>query len=130
MLGVFADRKMHSDSINNQPDVRRTDSMSEGTRSMLCMYVTVLGEMLDESIVGKLARLGKTVHAFVAFDDNMSVVDEGLELVLLHDAGRNDFDGIQHGPRGCSGRSLRCRLSCILHWEWTGILHWEWTGHC
>jgi hypothetical protein len=26
----------------------------------------------------------------------VSVVDEGFELVLLHDAGRNDFDGDLH----------------------------------
>jgi hypothetical protein len=58
MLGVFAGRKIHSDVINNQPGVRRTDSMGKGTRTVLCLYATVLGEMLDQSIVGELARQG------------------------------------------------------------------------
>ena len=38
--------------------------MGEETRSMICLDVIVLGEMLDESVVGQLASLGKTAHAF------------------------------------------------------------------
>jgi hypothetical protein len=53
-----------------------------------------LGALLDVFIVGELGRLGKTVHAFVDFDDNTIVVDEELELVLLHDVGMNDFEGM------------------------------------
>ena len=63
---------------------------------MICLYVAVSSEMLDESIVGDLTSLGKTVHVFMDLDDNMSVVDERLEQVLLHDAGRNFFDGDSH----------------------------------
>ncbi len=78
--------------------------MGEGLRSVLCLYVTVLGEILDDSIVGKLARLGETVHAFVGFDENMSVVNEGLELILLcmMQAGMTmtGFTFIQHGHGG------------------------------
>jgi hypothetical protein len=54
-----------------------------------------VGEILDESIVSELASLG-AVHAFADFDDNVSVVYEGLELVLLHGVGRSDFDGDSH----------------------------------
>jgi hypothetical protein len=63
---------------------------------VLCLYVTEfeLGETLDESIVGELASFGNTVHAFT--DKKVSVVYEGFELVLLHDAGRNDFAGDSH----------------------------------
>jgi hypothetical protein len=68
--------------INNQPEDNRMD-------------VAVLGEILDESVVGELASLGKTVDAVADFDENVSVVDEGLELILLHDAGI-DFDGDAH----------------------------------
>jgi hypothetical protein len=39
--------------------------------------------MLDESIVGELAGLGKAVHAFADFDKNVSVVDGMLELVFF-----------------------------------------------
>jgi hypothetical protein len=68
-------------------------SMVEETRSVLCLQETVLGEMLDELIVGELSSLRKAVHALADFDENMSVVDERSEIVLLHNAGRNDFDG-------------------------------------
>jgi hypothetical protein len=70
--------------------------MGEVTGSVLYLYVTELGEMLDESIVGELTSFANTVHAFADFDENVSVVDEGLELVLLHDAGRNHFNGDSH----------------------------------
>jgi hypothetical protein len=55
------------------------------------------GETLDESIISKLAGMGKTVNASADLDENVSVVDEVLKLVLLH-AGmiRNDFDGDSH----------------------------------
>jgi hypothetical protein len=85
MLGVFAAR---AQTENNGPG-----SIGEKTERVLCGYAT---EMLYESIVGELAGLGKTVHAFVDFDDNVSAVDEVLMLVLLHDAGRNDFDWVSH----------------------------------
>jgi hypothetical protein len=60
------------------------------------LYVAVLEEMLDESIVCEFVSFGETVHTFADFDDNVSDVEEGLELVLLRDAGRNDFDGDSH----------------------------------
>jgi hypothetical protein len=81
----------NSEVICNQTEDNGTGSIGEETRNMLCLYVTVLGEMLDESIVGELASLGKTVQAFTDFDENMSVVNKRLELVLLHDAGKNVF---------------------------------------
>jgi hypothetical protein len=36
-----------------------------------------MGEMPDESIVGELTSLVKTLHVFADLDENMSVVDEG-----------------------------------------------------
>jgi hypothetical protein len=86
ILGVFAARVQTED---NGPG-----SMGEKTERVLCGYATEFREMLHESIVGELAGFGKTVHAFADFDVNVSVVDEVLVLVLLHEAGRNDFDGV------------------------------------
>jgi hypothetical protein len=40
--------------------------------------------------------VGNTVHAFADLDEKVSVADEGLELVLLHDAGANIFKGDSH----------------------------------
>jgi hypothetical protein len=54
------------------------------------------GEILDESIDGELASLGKIVHAFADFDEDVSAMDEGLTLILLNDAGRNGSDGDSH----------------------------------
>jgi hypothetical protein len=96
MLGVFAARVLYAEFINNQTEDNGTGGMGEETRTLLCQYVTVLVGMLDESIVDERASMGKTVYAFADLDENMSVVDEGLELVLLHDAGWNDFDGDSH----------------------------------
>jgi hypothetical protein len=90
---VFAARVLYSKVINNQTEDNGTGSMGEETKGVFCLYVTALGEMLDESIVDELASLGKTVYALADFDENMSVVDEGLELVLFHATGRNDSDG-------------------------------------
>jgi hypothetical protein len=36
------------------------------------------------------------MHAFAAFNENVAVVDEGSELVLFHDAVRDDFDRDSH----------------------------------
>jgi hypothetical protein len=44
---------------------------------VICLFVTVMGEMPDESIVGELTSLVKTLHVFADLDENMSVVDEG-----------------------------------------------------
>jgi hypothetical protein len=47
--------------------------------------------MFDESIVSEPTGLGQTVHAFSDFNEDVAVVDEVLELVLLHDASGNYF---------------------------------------
>ena len=39
--------------------------------------------MLGEAIVSELADLGKTVHTFADFNEDVAIVDEGCELVLL-----------------------------------------------
>jgi hypothetical protein len=96
MLGVVAAGVLDSEVINNQTEHDGTGSMGEETVRVFCSYVAVLGEMLDESIVGELASLGKTVHSFADFNEDVSIVDEGLELVLFHDAGGNYFDWDSH----------------------------------
>lgn len=52
--------------------------------------------MLDESVVGELAGSGKPVHAFADFEENLSVVDDTLELVLLHDNGDSHLPVVVH----------------------------------
>jgi hypothetical protein len=91
MLGVFVASVLDSDIINNQTEENGTGSMGEETTSVLCLHATVLGEMLDEYVAGQRASLGKTIHAFADLNQSVSFVDEGLELVLLHDA-----DGDSH----------------------------------
>jgi hypothetical protein len=54
----------------------------EETRSVIRLYITVSGEMLDESIVGELTSPGKIVHAFADSDESMSVVDKGSRAVI------------------------------------------------
>jgi hypothetical protein len=71
---VSVARELH---INNQTEDNRTYSICEETRSVICLFVTVMGEMPDESIVGELTSLVKTLHVFADLDENMSVVDEG-----------------------------------------------------
>jgi hypothetical protein len=61
---VFVASVLDSEIINKQTEENGTGSMGEETRSMLYLDVTVLGEMLDESVVGQLAGLGKTAHVF------------------------------------------------------------------
>ncbi len=77
---------LYSEVINNQSEDNLASACEE-TGSVLCLCVTEfeLGEMFDESIVGELASFGNTVHASTDFDEKVS------ELVLLHDAPRNDF---------------------------------------
>jgi hypothetical protein len=48
--------------------------------------------MLDEYIVGEFVDSGDTIHASAEFNEKESVVDEVLELLLLHDGGRNASD--------------------------------------
>ena len=64
-------------------------------RPGLC-FATVFGGFLDEFIVGELASPRETVHTLADFEESMFMVDEGLELVLLHDVGRDDFDMDSH----------------------------------
>jgi hypothetical protein len=43
-----------------------------------------------------LVCLRKTVHAFADFAEDVSAMDDRLELISLHDAGRNGSDGVRH----------------------------------
>lgn len=43
---------------------------------MLAGMEVVLGEVLDQTLVGDSVGLGKAVHAFVAFDEDVAVVDQ------------------------------------------------------
>jgi hypothetical protein len=61
MLDAFVASLLDSEIINKQTEDNGTGSMGEEARSMLCLDVTVLGEMLDKSVVGQLAILGKTI---------------------------------------------------------------------
>jgi hypothetical protein len=40
--------------------------------------------------------LEKTVHAFADCNEDVSAMDQGLELILLHDAGTSGSDGDGH----------------------------------
>ena len=53
------------------------------------------GEILDKAIVSELADLGKTVHAFADFNEDVVIVDEVCELVLLNDTVGSDLTGIR-----------------------------------
>ena len=47
MLGVYAACVLYSEVINNQAGDHETGSMGEKTGGVICLYVIVLGEMLD-----------------------------------------------------------------------------------
>jgi hypothetical protein len=80
MLGVFAAGVFDSESTGSQTEEGGTGSMGVESGRMLSWYVAEFGEVLDEAIVCELAGLGKIVHTFAAFIEDMAIADEGSEL--------------------------------------------------
>ena len=52
---------------------------------MFALDVAMFGEVGNEFVVGYAASLGQTIHAFVDFDVDVSVVDKGAKIVLIED---------------------------------------------
>ena len=52
---------------------------------MACQSVAEGGKDIDELFVGKNASLRKTVHAAANLTKHVSVTDECMEVVLVHD---------------------------------------------
>ncbi len=60
--------------------------MMEEARSVFGRTVAKGGKMFDKAVVCKDAGLREAVHAFANLDHDRAVVDEGFEVVLVHDA--------------------------------------------
>ncbi len=73
---MFAARVLYSEVIANQAEDNGTGSIVEETRSVLCLYLTLLGEMLDKSIIDELllgglgtaAALSSVTGAVLVYD--------------------------------------------------------------
>ena len=58
--------------------------------------VTVGRQMFYKMVIGNASGLGEAVHPFSDFDVDVTVVDEGTEIVLGHDGVGDDGDGDAH----------------------------------
>lgn len=92
----MSEGRSDAEVIDNYTEEGRTGRLGEETGSMVCGHVAEFGEMLDKATVSELTSLEKNVHAFAGFNENVAIVDEGCELVLLHDAGGKYFDWNSH----------------------------------
>ena len=70
--------------------------VNEETRSVTTLTVAAFVETFAEGIVGNASSLFETVHATADSDIHVTIVDFVVEVVVFHDAFRNDVGGNAH----------------------------------
>ncbi len=86
VFGVFAANIFDAKVVDNKAEGDRAGGMMEEARSVFGRTVAKGGKMFDKAVVCKDSSLREAVHAFANLDHDIAVVDEGFEVVLVHDA--------------------------------------------
>ena len=85
VFGVFTTDVFYTKIINAKGEVKGAHFVSPKAGCMVCRSVAKGGKDLDELPVGKNASLGQTVHAVENFTKYISVMDECMEVIFVHD---------------------------------------------
>ena len=59
-------------------------------------FISVRGDVLDELVVGEASRLGQPVHTASNFDVDVSLMNEGAEVVFVDKYVGNHVDWNPH----------------------------------
>jgi hypothetical protein len=86
---VFVANIFDAKVVDNKAEGDRAGGMMEEAGSVFGRTVAKGGNMFDKAVVCKDSGLREAVHAFTNLDHDRAVVDEGFEIVLVHDAVRN-----------------------------------------
>ena len=78
--------------VDDEGEADWSGEMGEDAGCVLHLDVSVKSKVGDESIIGKAAGLGKAVHCIANFGIDMAIVDEGPEVVLVHDGFGDHMD--------------------------------------
>ena len=92
MLGVVFSDVFYSKVVDDEGESDGSRSVSKEAGSVGSGDVAVGAEVLGKALIGEDAGLRKAVHAFADFGHDVVVVDEGSQLVLLHDVRWDIFD--------------------------------------
>eukprot|EP00978_Attheya_sp_CCMP212_P013152 scaffold32950_cov66-Attheya_sp.AAC.1 len=96
MIGMFFSHIFDGKIIDNKAKCDRTGDVFEKSGSSGSFDVTMGGKMLDQSLVGQNASLGKAIHTSVNLDHDVAIVDERCEVVLFNDDIGNPLDRDVH----------------------------------
>jgi hypothetical protein len=86
VFGVFAANIFDAKVVDNKAEGDRVGGMMEEARSVFGRTVPKGDKMFDKAVVCKDSGLRGAVHAFANLGHDRAVVDEGFEVVLVHDA--------------------------------------------
>lgn len=82
--------------IDNKREEDGSGFVAPEAGSVACRCISIGGKVGDETLVGQLASLGETIHAFADFDEDEAIFDEAVEVVLFHHAFRDGPCGDAH----------------------------------
>jgi hypothetical protein len=82
VFGVFAANIFDAKVVDNKAEGDRAGGMMEEAGSVFGKTVAKGGKMFDKAVACKDSGLREAVH----LDHDRAVVDEGFEVVLVHDA--------------------------------------------
>lgn len=96
VLSMVAANVLDAKIINHEGEGDGSGLVVEEAVRVWDREVTGGGKVLDKTIIGYDASLGKAVHTFADFNEDPAVVDKRLELVVGHDARRDVCSGDVH----------------------------------
>ena len=85
VFGVFATNVFYTEVINAKGEGNGARFVSPKAGCVACRSVAEGGKDLDVLVVVNNASLGKTVHAAANFTKDVSVTDECMEVIFIHD---------------------------------------------
>ena len=85
MIGSSTCGILDTEVINDESEGSAVGGMSEEA-CCLCLKISVSSEMLDESLLGEQACLGKAVHSFGDLEKGGAIGDEWREAVTVDDS--------------------------------------------
>ena len=83
--GVFATDVFYTEFINAKGEGNGVCCVSPKAGCVACRSVAEEGKDIDELFVGKNASLGQTVYTAANFTNHVSVTDECMDVILVHD---------------------------------------------
>ena len=92
LLSMLIAHTLNSEVIHNKGELNRLPGVGPETGSVGSLVAAMLGEALGQEFVGQDPRLGRAAHTLLDLHKNVTCVDEELEVLLVDDLLRDEFD--------------------------------------